>query len=420
MNLKVKKNPEAELGVLGVLISDGDPNSLEVQKAMLNLKSSLFYAPAHKELYNIIRKSYEQEQLFDVASFFGMGLSDNTQDIVMNSIVNNYFPASSLHRHIEELHIFEDLRAQLKIMEKTKAACDAEPIASLAAEIMIDGAQKIGDVRLDKMSYGATLIDIVEERDNGIFKNDASITCGIKQFEEIRNCGLITVAGASGVGKTFFSLYFMHQIIKNYPEKQFMFFSLEMKRNEILERLEHITNNDVNTWLLDGRVFDQPRIDIEYIETVCKVHAMKKPLSVIVVDYIGLVTSSSKYDREDLKIADITQRLAALAMSLNCIVICLSQVNRDPSKRSEGDRCPYPSDVADSVGSVRSSSLWIGIEKQEPNLFIAKCRKSRHGNNFEAFFDFNEGCFKERPMPYKTQKLETIEDKIDYLKGKKR
>tara|TARA_R110000868_G_scaffold161317_1_gene391524 strand:+ start:22667 stop:23926 length:1260 start_codon:yes stop_codon:yes gene_type:complete len=419
MKSRVKKNPEAELGVLGVLISDGDPNSLEVQKAMLSLKSSLFYTPAHKELYNIIRKSYDQEQLFDAASMFGMGLNDDAQDIVVNSITNNFFPVTSLHRHIEELNTFEDLRAQLKIMDKTVKDCDAEPIASVASKIMLDGAQKIGDVRLDKMSYGATLIDIVEERDNGIFKNDASIKCDIKQFEEIRNCGLITVAGASGVGKTFFSLYFMNQIIKNYPEKQFMFFSLEMKRNEILERMEHITNNDANTWLLDGRVFDQPRIDIEYIETVCKIHAMKKPLSVIVVDYIGLVTSSGKYDREDLKIADITQRLAGLAMTLNCVVICLSQVNRDPSKRSEGDRCPYPSDVADSVGSVRSSSLWIGIEKQEPNLFIAKCRKSRHGNNFEAFFDFNEGRFKERPMPYKPKGPQTIEDKINYLKGKK-
>lgn len=419
MKVRVKKNPEAELGVLGVLISDGDPNSLEVQKAMLSLKSSLFYSPNYKELYNVIRKSYEQKQLFDVASLFGMGLSHDIQDVVTNSITNNFFPITSLHRHIEELNTFEDLRQQFKIMEKTMKACDAEPIPTVAAQLMLDGAQKIGDVRLDKMTYGATLIDIVEERDNGIFKNDASIKCDIKQFGEIRNCGLITVAGASGVGKTFFSLYFMNQIINNYPDKQFMFFSLEMKRNEILERMEHINTKDEKTWLLDGRIFDQPRIDIEYIETVCKIHAMKKPLSVIVVDYIGLVTSSGKYDREDLKIADITQRLAALAMNLNCVVICLSQVNRDPSKRQEGDRCPYPSDVADSVGSVRSSSLWIGIERQEPNLFIAKCRKSRHGNNFEAFFDFNEGRFEERPAVYGMRGPQTIEEKINYLKGKK-
>ena len=123
---------------------------------------------------------------------------------------------------------------------------------------------------------------------------------------------------------------------------------------------------------------------------------------------MGFVTSKQKYDREDLKISDITQRLTALAMKLKCIVIGLTQVNRDPAKRSKDDRCPYPSDVADSVGSVRSSSLWIGIDRPElyqddfvsKNLFVAKCRKNRRGDNFEAYFDFNGGRFKERQKPF--------------------
>src|SRR5690606_33030387 len=92
--------------------------------------------------------------------------------------------------------------------------------------------------------------------------------------------------------------------------------------------------------LPDGKVFDHARIDIDYIETIAHLQAMEKPLSVIVVDYLGLVTTRNKHEREDLKISDITQRLAALAMNLNCIVIGLSQVNRDSSKRQKDDRCP--------------------------------------------------------------------------------
>jgi hypothetical protein len=57
---------------------------------------------------------------------------------------------------------------------------------------------------------------------------------------------------------------------------------------------------------------------------------------------------------------------------------------------------------------VRSASLWIGLDRPETynestdskNLFIAKCRKSRYGSNFEAYFDFNDGRFKERDKPF--------------------
>jgi replicative DNA helicase len=172
------------------------------------------------------------------------------------------------------------------------------------------------------------------------------------------------------------------------------------------------------------RVYDQPRIDIEYIETVCHLQAMKHPLSVVVIDYLGLVTSCKKYDREDIKISDITQRLTALSIKLNCIVICLTQVNRDPSKRNQNDRCPYPADVADSVGSVRSSSLWIGIDRPElyqdelvnKNLFVAKCRKNRRGDNFEAYFDFNKGRFVERMKPQ--WKIDEPVSILDRLKKK--
>jgi replicative DNA helicase len=214
----------------------------------------------------------------------------------------------------------------------------------------------------------------------------------------------------------------MEMISRHQPTKQTLFFSLEMARNEIWERhlsilagkdFSDMTHHEQLAAIASGmtkehKVFDEPRIDIDYIETVCHIESMRKPISVIVVDYIGLVTSKQKHEREDLRIADITQRLTALAMKLKCIVIGLTQTNRDASKRPKEDRCPYPSDVADSVGSVRSSSLWIGIDRPElydddftkKNIFVAKCRKNRRGDNFEAYFDFNGGKFVERDKPF--------------------
>src|SRR5690606_23206305 len=105
--------------------------------------------------------------------------------------------------------------------------------------------------------------------------------------------------------------------------------------------------------------------DIDYILTTARLKAMEKPISVIVVDYLGLVQNRGQFERNDLKQADITTKLAKLAMELNCVVIALSQINRASSSRAKDDQCPYPSDAADSSGSHRSSTLWLGVNRPE-------------------------------------------------------
>ena len=415
----VKSNPEAELGVLGTLIINGNPDEVLVKKSMLQLSEHLFYHPPYRELYKFIRKCFDSSQWFDLSSLIGMQLGGQLHETLLNSVQGQLFTGVLLDHHIESLQQMQQLRTQIHLMTKTLRECQAEPTPAIASEIVRSGVNEVSNVAMDKMKEGSTFKEIYEEYILGNFKNDTHVQCGIKQFEEIRNCGLITIAGDSGMGKTFFSIYFMDQLVKYQTDKQFLFFSLEMKRNDIWDRYlnirldkHDIDHDDRACQLPDGKVFDHARIDIEYIETIAHLESMNKPLSVIVVDYLGLVTSRTKYEREDLKISDITQRLAALAMNLNCIVIGLTQVNRDASRRLKGDRCPYPSDVADSVGSVRSASLWIGIDRPETyddsadmkNVFVAKCRKTRYGKNFEATFEFNGGRFRELTARYQPKK----------------
>jgi replicative DNA helicase len=386
---------------------------------MLILKEDLFYKPAFKQLYNLIKKLYEAEQCFDAVTLLGMAMDEDIQKTVDYAIVGNFFSGNLLDHHIEELHIFCNMRQKLHILQLGQKNCLADPVLATSNEVLSKAIYEASEVGISKQALGMSFAEIYQAFLENQYTSQSEVMCGIRQFETVKNSGLITIAGGSGVGKTYFSIYVMDQIARYQTEKQILFYSLEMKCNEIWERYLTIRHDkpidlitDRTTPLPDGKVFDQPRIDIEFIETISRLESMKKPISVIVVDYLSLVTSKKKFEREDLRISDITQRLAALAMDLNCIVICLSQINRDSSKRTKDDRCPYPADVADSVGSVRSSSLWIGIDRPEiydsapinKNLFIAKCRKSRYGNQFEAWFDFNEGRFKERGKPFDNTK----------------
>lgn len=411
MKFRIKYNPDAEIGVIGALVFQGNHASIHVQKAMLQIESSFFYKSIHQELFNVIKKCFDNKHPFDFVALAGMGFDGETTDLI-NRMAENFFTASRLFYEIDDLKRNHELRQQIHLLKKTYISCNKEPLASLSQDLLFDGLQEIGNIRVKKLEDGATYEEIKLAHEAGEFKNNEIVKTGIDGFEDCRNGSLITIAGASGAGKTFFGIYLMDCIARYQQSKQCLFFSLEMARNEIWERHLAILNGrqiPSNKF----RVYDQPRIDIEYIETVCRLQSLQIPLSVIVVDYLTLVTSKSKYDRDDLKMSDISQRLAALSLELNCVVICLSQVNRDASKRDKSDRCPYPTDVADSVGSVRSSSWWIGIDRPETysdaltdkNLFTAKCRKNRRGENFEAYFDFNNGCFKSRPKPFfnKTQ-----------------
>ena len=431
-----KHNPEAEVGVIGALIGIGDYNSIVVQESMLRLREDFFYRTEHKELFKLIKKCYDNKHWFDFVSLMDIVRKDAVlAGCLESSISSNFFSEYRLPIEITQLERLWELRKQYSVLVAAINKSFIEPLPEVSCSLLFDGIQAAGAIKVNTLEDGADYEQIADSYLKGEFDHNSIVETGIEQFAEIRNGSLITIAGGSGVGKTFFGTYIMHQIATRQLDKQYLFFSLEMARNEIWERhlaimaeqpfdeIPHSKLNDVigQSLAFDVRIYDQPRIDIEYIETVCHLQSMRKPIGVIVVDYIGLVTSRQKYDREDLKISDITQRLTALALKLKCIVIGLTQVNRDPSKRNKDDRCPYPSDVADSVGSVRSSSMWIGIDRPElyqddlysKNLFVAKCRKNRRGDNFEAYFDFNGGRFAERQKPsYQEQVKESILDRM--------
>jgi replicative DNA helicase len=173
-------------------------------------------------------------------------------------------------------------------------------------------------------------------------------------------------------------------------------------RNEVIKsKLPELLNKNVN-------LFTVPMITIEEIETHSRLAALRKPINVIVVDYVNLVTMKKRGESNSLDQNEIAKRLAALALDLNCTVIGLLQVNRASNNRPVGERIPQVADAADSMGSVKSATWWIGIDqpqKDDPDptfrdLYQLACRKNRHGDNFYIDFDFKNGMFFKRETTF--------------------
>jgi replicative DNA helicase len=105
----------------------------------------------------------------------------------------------------------------------------------------------------------------------------------------------------------------------------------------------------------------------------------------VLVDYLTLMTAE-KADRNDLAYGLITKGLKNLAKELDCVVVLLTQLNRDLEKRT--NKRPLPSDSRDTGQIEQDCDYWIGIyrggaydetaNQSETELLL---RLNRHGQS---------------------------------------
>jgi replicative DNA helicase len=143
---------------------------------------------------------------------------------------------------------------------------------------------------------------------------------------------------------------------------------------------------------------DQPRQSIDKIKQRARLVAKKQKLDIILVDYLGIM-EMPKADRHDISISLITTELKALAKELNCVVVLLSQVNRDCEKRQ--NKRPTNSDLKDS-GAIEQDADYIiflyrdsvydekSIAKDYAELIMSK---NRHGQIGTAYAAFKNGAY---------------------------
>ncbi|MFP3353731.1 DnaB-like helicase C-terminal domain-containing protein, partial [Pseudoalteromonas sp. SIMBA_153] len=80
-----------------------------------------------------------------------------------------------------------------------------------------------------------------------------------------------------------------------------------------------------------------------------RIHREHKGISMIMVDYLQLMTVPGMSENRTLEIAEISRSLKSLAKELEVPVVALSQLNRSLAQRS--DKRPVNSDLRES-GSI--------------------------------------------------------------------
>ena len=110
-----------------------------------------------------------------------------------------------------------------------------------------------------------------------------------------------------------------------------------------------------------------------------------RPLGLIVVDYLQLMSPSKRYDSREREVASISREMKLNAKVLNCPILLLSQLNSQVESRA--DKRPMLSDLRESGAIEQDADCVIGLhlpfnysnDDQDRNKAEAILLKQRNG-----------------------------------------
>ena len=404
---------EAEAGVIGAMILD---KSI-IEEIGSFLDRSHFYDEDYAEVYATCLRASARGLKIDLVALSDLvevlpsgaltlavvgdiqyNVSSAANGLHYAQIVRERFKARQLNQLGQK--IIELSKRQGGIADQIASA--QAMVMGLDAETEEQDVYQMGDVLQE-------LADDMEEVLNGTA--EATVGTGLADVDKLakgfRKGTLNIVAGRPGSGKSLMA----NMIARNASidnEGAALIFSLEMSNKELAKRMtaalsevtlddiessEAIQDNEKSNRLFvslnkiknsDLRVCDRPGLEFAKMCAIARYQHRAKPLSVIIVDYIGLVGfgENKRVQNRNQELGAISRGLKQLAKELDIPIIALAQLNRGIEGRT--DAMPKMSDLRDS-GEIEQDADVIMIchrrddEHGRSGLTFAEVVKCRHG-----------------------------------------
>ena len=218
---------------------------------------------------------------------------------------------------------------------------------------------------------------------------------------------LVLIAARPSMGKTAFVLN-MVQHIAMKKELPCMIFSLEMSSEQLVQRMlametgidsqklrtGNLTDNDWDPLIRgvvdvsDSKIIidDTPGISVGELRSKCRKIKLERGLSIVIIDYLQLMTGSSKRsENRQQEISEISRSLKALAREMEAPVVALSQLSRACETRP--DHRPMLSDLRESGAIEQDADIEMFLyrddyyhkDTEHPNEAEVIIAKQRNG-----------------------------------------
>lgn len=269
-----------------------------------------------------------------------------------------------------------------------------------------------------------TVVDTIDAKYNKTIPS--GVSTGLSALDELV-CGLrpgnmVVVGGLTGSGKTILGLQIAQHVTCKLDGVG-LAFSMEMTKEELITRgiasigavnLSALDSGDLNDddWpritsavsvLNKAKLFvnDQAGMTVARIRSIARQCQRREGLSILLIDYIQLITAESNSNRS-LEVGKISTALKNLAKELKIPVVVLAQLNRGSTNRP--DKRPRPSDIRDSGQIEQDADVVILVHRDMDSeegqngvteLIVGKVRHARVGSclvqqqgKFVRFVDF--------------------------------
>ena len=217
--------------------------------------------------------------------------------------------------------------------------------------------------------------------------------------------GLYVIAARTGVGKSAFGIAIADMLAKI---NSVLYVSLEMSTKELSARRIAAIIDCPYSKLLSSSTTDAEDVSISQSCSVLskrKLHladvsslsvaelgilAQNAKADIVIVDYLGLLSSANPKVSEYAQITEISRDLKQLAKRLNCVVLALCQLNRE-STVTGADKIPKLSQLRSSGAIEQDSDGVLLLHRPEygqtaitraptaPQQFFVDIAKNRHG-----------------------------------------
>lgn len=425
---------EAEQAVLGSILINPDC----MEDVVSIVKQDYFYLPQHKAIFASMMAMYtgskaKIDPVVIADALAKEGLYDDAGGREYLLTLRDSVPSTAnvkTYAKIVEEQFY--LRSLIGVSQKIIESAVSNN--SNAVQLLEYAEQKIYDIRKgsedkDPKKISSVIVNDVYDRLHKITGDEKekyqAVPSGFSLLDRyisgLGKSNLILIGARPAMGKTSFALN-LAQNIAMTARKKCVFFSLEMSKEELAERLlsaragipsQKIRNGELtdDEWVRlgnaagefeDAELYLDDSSSLTVPEIKAKIRRMKN-VDVIIIDYLGLLQSAVRKENRVQEIADITRNLKMMAKDLEIPVVCCAQLSRGTEGRNKNHR-PQLADLRDS-GSIEQDAdvvlflyrpdYYSGeldddkrdeVDKNATELIVAK---NRHGDTgtVEMVFD---------------------------------
>ena len=405
MARKEPQNIDAEINSLGCAFL----SKSGLDKVCEELTTDMFYLESHKKIFEVLEKLRKNNIAIDTTTVANELEKNGTLGSVggleyLTELVDTVATPANIEYYINI--IFEKYVLRTLINKSTKIIDECYDEKD-ELNIIVENAEKsILAVNADRMTKDIKpiqeVLDKAQEEIEFLAKNGGDITGIPTGFYDLdkRTTGfhpneLIIIAARPGMGKTALAINVATNIAIN-SKKSVAFFTLEMSAVQVVNRMfssvgqidsmklrtgrfEHTDwkkYNETLSLLADTKVYidDTPAITVSEMRSKCRrLKQSEKGLDIIIVDYLQLLSSSSKYQGQRAnEVSEISRDLKKLAMELEVPVIALAQLSRGVEARE--DKRPLMSDLKESGSIEQDADIVTFIYCDDYYKFKAKER----------------------------------------------